>query len=195
MGLLRGIRNILMASMIVVLIFTNILSITNAKFHDFLYGALSYIPSKALLQQSKSKQFQSLSAENKRLRKKNEKLRKTARLRKAKLASARKIFKRIVGRTVKNVSFNVSSILGEAIPYAGLAVIVTATAYDVYTGCENIKDTNGLLKILDGDLMVEEEAQVCGMTLPSEEQIRDSLKKYRGQFDDLIGGTIYEIIH
>ncbi|WP_372881391.1 hypothetical protein [Psychromonas sp.] len=195
MRLLRGTSSVVMISMIVALISTNILSLTNAKFHDFLYGVLSHIPNTELLQHSKSKKFQSLSAENERLRKQNAKFQKTDRLRRVKLARSHKIFKRIARRTAANVSLNVSSVLVEAIPYAGIAAIIATTSADVYTGCETIKDTNRLMKILDGDVMTEEEIQVCGITLPSEDKIMGVVNKYNGHLEGLIGGVIYEMVH
>lgn len=181
----------MLVSTLVGLVFTNILSITNAKFHDSLSGLLSQMPFSDFMSNSKSRKFQSLSQENKRLQKQNARFKKKNKIRKIKMVEAHKIFRRVARRTVKNVSLNVASIAGESIPYVGIGVILAVTASDVYDGCETMKDTNDLLKLLDVGEFKSEEQQVCGIKIPTEQQI----KNYKREFDNILGGTVYEFFH
>lgn len=71
-------------------------------------------------------------------------------------------------RTLKSAAVNVGSMAGEAIPYAGLAVIVGATGYELKLACENLLD----LEHLYSDLGIDDEAdrsaveKVCDPQLP-----------------------------
>ncbi|SHE20970.1 hypothetical protein [methanotrophic endosymbiont of Bathymodiolus puteoserpentis (Logatchev)] len=167
--------NIFLVSIILVLVSTNILSVTNAKFHDHLYGLFSHLPYGELLSQSKSRKYQSLSADNERLRRQNELFSKKEKERKVKLVKAQKISKNIARRTTKNVALNVSAVIPESVPYFGVALIITVTAADIYAGCETMKDTNELLLMLGGTPALSDEATVCGMTLPNVENATDTL--------------------
>ncbi|NOQ63161.1 MAG: hypothetical protein GQ582_01455 [Methyloprofundus sp.] len=195
---MQVIRSLLLILMLLGLISTNILSITNAKFHDLLSGLLSQIPITDFMSKSKSKKFQSLTAENKRLQKQskeltteNKRLQKQNKvfkqknhIRKVKIVEARKISKIIVKRTAKNVALNMTSIAGEAVPYIGIALILSVTAHDIIDGCQTIKDTNRLLNLLDVDELKSKENQVCGMKVPTEQQVKET-----------IGGVIYEMLN
>ena len=66
---------------------------------------------------------------------------------------------------------------------------------DVYNGCETIKDTNKLLNLMDFDGVTDEENTVCGITVPTLQSVEDSLKFSRSDFEDAIGGTLYEIFN
>ncbi len=173
------------------LISANVLSITNAKFHDLLSGLLSQIPLTNFMSQSKSKKFQSITAENKRLRNQNQIFKQKNHLRKGKIAKAHKISKRVARRTAKNVLLNVSSVAGEAIPLYGIGIILAVTAADIYTGCETIKDTNELLNLLNDEGLKAVENQICGITIPTEQQLNESTKNSILEFDR----TVHEIFN
>ena len=117
MNIIKITRKIFFVSIVFGLISANVLTLSNAKFHDFLSGLLSQIPLTDFMSKSKSKKFQLITDENKRLRNQNKVFIQKNRLRKAKIAKAHGISKRVVLRTAKNVSLNVSSVVGEAIPY------------------------------------------------------------------------------
>jgi uncharacterized membrane protein YraQ (UPF0718 family) len=186
LNIIKITRKIFFVSIIFGLISANVLSITNAKFHDLLSGLLSQIPLTDFMSQSKSKKFQSIADENKRLRNQNKVFKQKNRLRKAKISKAHRISKRVALRTAKNVSLNVSSVVGEAIPYLGIGVILAVTASDVYAGCETIKDTNELLNLLDDEGLKAEETQVCGMKIPTKQQVKESIKNNIREFDEVI---------
>lgn len=180
---------------ILILISSNILSITNAKFHDILSDLFSKIPISELMAHSKSKKFRTIEAENKSLKEQNNKFKKQEKIRKAKLAKAHKISRRVALRTAKNVSLNVSSVVVESVPYVGVGVILAVTAADVYAGCETIKDNNELLSLFDAEQLSVDEEKVCGLKIPTEQEISKKLKDYKREFNDAIGGTIYEIFN
>ncbi len=191
----KKIKNFIYISVIIGLISSNVMSITNAKFHDLLSNLFSKAPIADFMSQSKAKQVKTLSKENKQLKKQNSAFKKEESLRKVKLAKAQKITRKVALRTAKNVSLNVSSIVGESVPYVGIGVILAVTVSDVYAGCETIKDTNELLTLMDFDGVTNEESNVCGVTVPTEQQVRDSLKGYKREIDDIVGRTIYEILN
>jgi len=156
---------------IVFLLVSNLLSITNEKFHNTLYDLLSHLPYEGLLSQSKH---------NKQIER--DKLR--AKERNAKINRAKVLSKNIVGRTTKNAVLNASSVLGESVPFLGVGLIVAVTVSDLTTACETIADTNELLTILEEKEMTGEQASVCGMKVPS-----------IGEIEDVIGGTIYHALN
>lgn len=83
--------------------------------------------------------------------------------------TAKKISKRLAARSVANASRNVSSVAGQAIPFAGTAIIVGVTAWDVYDACETMKDINELGSAFGHER--EDQTKVCGMPVPSKEQV------------------------
>jgi len=149
------------------LISVNVLSVTNAKFYELLSRVFLQVPITDLMAQSMSKKIQAIAVENKRLRNQNEQFKQKNRLRKAKIIKAHKISKKVILRTVKNVSLNVSSVIAEGVPYLGMGIILAVTASDVYTGCETIKDTNEILRLFEDKGFKAEETQVCGMIVPT----------------------------
>lgn len=84
-----------------------------------------------------------------------------------KLATAKGISNRIARRVLKNVSYNVSSVLGEAVPYIGAATVVAVTALDIKDGCDTVRDLNALVRSLDPTATPEPEEPICGMVAPS----------------------------
>ena len=195
MNIYKKIKRFIYVSVIVGLISSNVMSITNAGFHDFLSGLLSKVPITNFMSQSKARHVKTLSKENKQLKKQNSDFKRKVNFQKTKLAKAQKITRNVAIRTAKNVSVNVSSILGESVPYLGIGIILAVTASDVYNGCETIKDTNELLNLMDFDSVKDEEHKVCGITVPTYQSVEDSLNVSKSDIEDKIGGTLYEIFN
>lgn len=74
------------------------------------------------------------------------------------------VSRRILKRTVANVSANVAAIPAESIPVVGIAVIVATTTLDIVAACKDMKDLNELRKSFSLTTEVDEE-RVCGMKL------------------------------
>lgn len=195
MNIYIKVKRFIYVSVIIGLISTNVMSITNAGFHDFLSGLFSNVPISNFMSQSKANQVKTLSKENKQLKKQNSNFKKKEKIQRIKLAKAHRITRNVAIRTAKNVTLNVTSIVGESVPFLGVGLIVAVTAMDVYNGCETIKDTNELLNLMGFDGVTDEENTVCGINVPTFQSVEESLKFSRSDFEDAIGGTIYEIFN
>ena len=171
------------------------MSITSAKFHNTLAGLFSQLPIADLMSNSKSRKNESLISENKRLQKQNKTFKKKDNIRKIKLVRAQNITKRVALRTAKNISLSTSSVFAESVPYLGIGVILAVTASDIYDGCETIKDTNELLNLFNVEELKSQEEKVCGMDVPTEKEVLDALKQHKRDFDEVLGGTIYEMFN
>jgi len=107
----------------------------------------------------------SLEKFNQEIKSKNAELTRVSAIRSA---SAQKISKRLAIRSVANATRNSSSVLAEAIPYAGVAIVVGVTALDLQDACETLKDMNEL-NIAFGHEQ-EDQTKVCGMKLPTKDE-------------------------
>lgn len=165
---------------IIVLLISNILTITNERVHDSLYSLLSHVPYENLFSKSKYKKYSEL-------KNKYHSLIEIDDLRKAKISKARDLSTKIIRRTVKNAALNVTSVVGEAAPIVGTGLIVAVTIADVSAACETITDTNELLVLLEEEKMNNEQASVCGMSVPSAVELKNNIF-------DTIGGTMYQIV-
>lgn len=169
--------------------------ITNAKYHDGLADLFSNLPVPDFMSNSKSKHYEKLLNENKRLKKKNKILLNEEKLRTIKIKRAQNITRKIIFRTTKNVSLNLSSVFAESVPYIGIGAILAVTASDVYDGCETIKESNELLTLLNTDGLKKQENKICGLRIPTEKEVLDTFKEHKKHMDEVIGGTIYEMIN
>ena len=206
--LLHSVERTILVSIIFLLFATNILSITSNPVHEKLYKLLSYVPYQSLLNDSPAKKLLKIADENQMLLKQNQELIAKSAAHRSALIRARSITQGIARRTVKNVVKNVTSVAGEAVPYLGAALVVTVTAADVSDGCENIRDVNAIVRTLEVDSIDDYESEVCGMKVPSVNEILSSIKQNLAvtadqakksssdsarQLYDTFGGTLYEI--
>jgi hypothetical protein len=85
-------------------------------------------------------------------------------------------------RTTKTASRATASMAGEAIPFWGAAVIVTATSWELYDLCQTAKDMNNIQKILDPEIVQDdEEPEVCGITVPSRQALLEAVSTAPGK--------------
>lgn len=83
-----------------------------------------------------------------------------------------KITKQISRRTVVGAVRNVGSTFGEAIPYVGVAVIVTATALELKDACATLRDLHDLENDLNIEGTIDKDADtVCGLETPTKEAV------------------------
>jgi hypothetical protein len=89
---------------------------------------------------------------------------------------------RVRERLAVGVARNVGSVPAQSVPYLGIGVIVSMTAMDLYDACLTMKEFNDLLlKLGQG---VESDKAVCGMNVPTKEQVVTDLgKTWRKSFD------------
>jgi hypothetical protein len=85
---------------------------------------------------------------------------------------------RIARRTAVAASRNASSVVAEAIPYLGIAAMLGVTAYDLKDSCDTIKDLHALDVAIDPSKELgAEETEVCGLRVPSKEEVWQSVKE------------------
>lgn len=87
-------------------------------------------------------------------------------------AEVGKITKRITERTVKSAALNFDSLIPQAVPVAGVAVIIGVTAMDLKWSCDTLKDMRALEMVFDPTIQQgEEETQVCGLRMPTKAEV------------------------
>lgn len=88
---------------------------------------------------------------------------------------------RISRRTARSASREVGSMVGEAIPYAGVAIIVGATTLELKDLCDTMKDMQELKEIFDPAAAPDENVtMVCAMKVPTKEEIWTMVKAAPG---------------
>ena len=98
---------------------------------------------------------------------------------------------RIRARTAKLAATDLSATFGQSIPWIGVGVVVVATAYDLKMACETMRDMRAI------DLTVNPQAEddpdierVCGMRVPTEEEIWTAIKSSPGAIWDAAKGAL-----
>jgi len=94
------------------------------------------------------------------------------------------------------------------VPYLGAGLVVTVTAADVIDGCDTVRDVNEMLRILEVEPIDDHESEVCGIKVPSVDEVLTNIKQDIGgtvyhakegttesarKFYDALGGSLYEI--
>jgi len=59
--------------------------------------------------------------------------------------SVKKYSSKIIGRTIKTSKTSLASIPLESVPYVGVAALLTMTALELKTACDNINDLDSLM--------------------------------------------------
>lgn len=93
----------------------------------------------------------------------------------AQAAVAQKVSKQVAARSLANATRNVSSMLGEAVPFMGASIIVIVTGWDIYDACQTMKDMNTLSSAYGHSQ--EDHTKVCGMKVPSKEELQSLAKE------------------
>ncbi|NQY03407.1 MAG: hypothetical protein HRT76_09130 [Halieaceae bacterium] len=106
-------------------------------------------------------------------------------------AAVRKFGNRLSARTKRVATRSVAAIPAEAIPYLGIAVLITGTAYELYEACQSVQD----LEILYDALSLNESppegavSAACDPVLSSASSVWDSVKD---QADTWYGSVLGE---
>ncbi|MBR9728912.1 hypothetical protein ACFOD0_16620 [Shewanella intestini] len=148
----------------------NVATVLSANVFDALHGALSYVSPQALLGHGKSAQFNKVKLNNAQLKKQ-------LKLKKHNMVQVKRISGRISKRVVKGVVRNTSSIMGEAVPYVGIGVMLAVTAADVYDGCQTVKDLNQMTALIDVNHQAVDEATVCGIEVPTVDDVKQQINQ------------------
>lgn len=82
------------------------------------------------------------------------------------------IARRVSARTAKAALLNVDSLAAQAVPAAGVAVIVAVTAVDLRFSCDTLKDMRALELVVNPAAPPSgEETRICGMKVPGKEDL------------------------
>lgn len=88
---------------------------------------------------------------------------------------------RVARRTAAGAVRNTSSIAAEAIPVVGIAAIVALTAWDLKDSCDTMRDLQELQRSFSLEVLNEPEVtEVCGMKVPTKEEVYRSVKTAPG---------------
>lgn len=164
LGVFRWTRRSILLIGCIFFLTINVLTLTSGFVHDMLSRSLSSIGANTVADKF-NRDLKKNKTHNEDLKKKNGDLKKRNNgLKKSNLglkknnialnqrvsklstgkASAGKYGRKITKNTLKTASANLASVPLESIPWAGIAVIVSATAYELHTACENISDVNSM---------------------------------------------------
>lgn len=89
---------------------------------------------------------------------------------------------RVVKRTAKRTARSVAAIPLEAVPYVGIATIITVTGLEIKSACDNVKDMNQLyrdfdIRDMDSSSMMD---KICNPEIPSVDSL---MSKISSSFD------------
>jgi hypothetical protein len=91
------------------------------------------------------------------------------------------IITRVTSRTTRSAQRETAVMAGEAVPFWGTAIIVTATAMELNDLCQTMKDMNELQALFDPSLTVPvDRLAVCGMEVPSRQKLWESASSAPG---------------
>jgi hypothetical protein len=124
------------------LVSLNVLTLTNSRTHDFLYGMIDKLPFPRLKLDSPSKRYSKLAKENNRhlnsLKKQKNQFNK-------KISKVKGISNKISKRLTLNISRNIAAIPAESLPYIGVASVIAVTIWDIKDACDTMKDLDEML--------------------------------------------------
>lgn len=159
--MIKSFKRIASIVLLVSLLASNILSLTHAAFHDFLYRALSALPISSLLANSPGSKRKALVKNNYQLKKNIKTIKASSSANNIKVKS---ISRRITTRTLRRAARNAAQVPAESIPYLGIGIIVAGTALDIKESCDSISDMNEILAVLGVELdkdSAEESFNIC----------------------------------
>lgn len=75
--------------------------------------------------------------------------------------------------------------VGEATPYIGIGLVVASTVLEVKDGCATMQDVNQILENLESTDQYIETEKVCGVKVPTAEELTQSIM-------ETVGGTLHQ---
>ncbi|SMG67315.1 conserved hypothetical protein, membrane [methanotrophic bacterial endosymbiont of Bathymodiolus sp.] len=169
-------RAIIGLVLIIVLLATNILTLSNSRTHDVLYGFIARLPFSSLKKNSPTSRHKKLLKENTLIKKDVSSLKqKNIKLSKG-VNKAKQLSRVISKRTFRNVSKNIAAISAEAVPYIGVGTMLAVTAMDIKDACDTMKDMDNLLIALGVAENSDETVKICGKQIPQSDYVVSQLK-------------------
>jgi len=182
---MKAIKRIFLIGLVLSLLGLNVATIVSATTYNALYSLLSHVPIPSLFDNSIKQRNEKLTTKNKTLKQKNRKL--TADIKgykviskgfvaiKHSLKKTTSIINRIQRRIVKSTVANIAAIPLESIPIFGIAMIIAATGYEVYSSCQDMKDLDAINAIIDSNNATAQNDKVCGLQVPTIKEIKNKI--------------------
>lgn len=105
-----------------------------------------------------------------------------------------KVSNRVKARTAKVASADMGATFGQSIPWIGIAVVVAATTYDLKTACDTMKDMHALEVAVHPEAANDSSVkEVCGLKVPSKEEIWAKVKASPGQAWDWAKAAVPDV--
>ena len=175
-------KRLLLTASFLVLITTNILTLTNTAFN----AALSGLVGTALGVRTVSSMMQSrIATQNTTIKKQQ-----TSAINRK--ATTRRFGTRLTSRTKRVAAKSIAAIPAEAIPFIGVAVLIADTGYELYAACETVKDLDQLYVELGMADAVADDAMhsVCQPELPDAGEVWDGVVEKSGEWLELARGAM-----
>ena len=180
----KQLKNWLLAAILLGLVSMNIATLISDSFHAAAYAALgtaagdalgSKLSDKLLSRSPTVNRKNDLASATKELSRKNKALKKRSvnlqKMSDKRSVAFKKFSQRTAARSAIAATRNFSSLSGEAIPILGIAVIAGVTAWNIHDSCQMMKELDELNAEFELQLHLEEKQTVCGVEVPSKEEI------------------------
>lgn len=93
------------------------------------------------------------------------------------VAGTRAMTHRLAGRTAVAAGRNASSVFAEAVPYVGVAAMLTVTALDLQDACNTMRDIESLHLSLGLEANSLDASKVCGISLPTPSEVATKARR------------------
>jgi hypothetical protein len=175
-GMLTFTKRLLLTVSFLALITTNILAFTSIAFN----AAVSAVMGTALGVRTVSSTLQSKIISQDKAIKKHQ----TSAIKRK--AATRKFGTRLASRTKRVAAKSIAAIPAEAIPFLGIAVLITDTGYELYAACETVGDLDQLYADLgmDGETPDDVMHSVCDPQLPDAGEVWGGVVAKSGEWLD-----------
>jgi hypothetical protein len=101
---------------------------------------------------------------------------------------------RVSRRTAAGAARNAGSVVAEAIPVAGVAVVLGVTAWDIKDSCDTMKDLHELELAFNPATSPDPEAsEVCGLTVPTKGEVWAAVKASPGKAWDAAAAYVPDL--
>lgn len=101
---------------------------------------------------------------------------------------------RIKTRTAKVASADIGATLGQSLPWIGVAVVVSATGYDLKVSCDNMRDMHALDLAFNPETADDPNVDyVCGLKVPTKEEVWAGIKASPGASWDMAKAALHEL--
>lgn len=175
------IKRALLYLIIITLVGTNVLTLTNTAFNTALSGFMAT----ALGVQTVSDVLRHrLDGRNKTIKKNRAAMLKRK-------AAARRFGTRLTSRTKRVAVESIAALPGEAVPYLGISLLLAGTTYELYEACNSIKDLDQMYAEMGMKSEIPDDVlrTVCDPPLPDNDYIWEQVLQKSSDWMGSISGA------